>query len=199
MANKKKGKNTGKKVVVLRDELNISGGGLYCLMPYETLDNKGKAIFKIGLAVNFDKRFEAYHTYFPMGVYYEAFLVNPPVREVKTRTMTKLTTKTSKYLEIEKFIIDDIVAEKGSQRISSTTRIKNKNEDEEGMTEWVYTNEITIHEAFLKAEKKFGGKTHLFYLDGLNPETGKLQTINDTSKERAKDNPLYTGKIIFHK
>jgi hypothetical protein len=199
MANKKKGKNSGKKVVVLRDELNITGGGLYCLMPYETLDKKGKAIFKIGLAIDFDKRMDQYHTYFPLGVYYEAFLVNPKVKNIKTRTMTKLETTTIKYKEIEKFIIDDIVAQKGSQRISSTTRIKHRNEDEEGATEWIYTDETTIHEAFLKAEKKYGGKTHLFYLDGLNPETGKLQTINDTAKERAKDNPLYTGKIIFHK
>jgi hypothetical protein len=93
-------------------------------MPYETLNVKGKAIFKIGLAINFDKRMDSYHTYFPMGVYYEAFLVNPPVREVKTRTMTKLTTKTMKYLEIEKFIIDDIIKHKGSQIVSSTTRVK---------------------------------------------------------------------------
>jgi hypothetical protein len=30
--------NTGKKVLVLRDELNITGGGVYCLMPFDSLD-----------------------------------------------------------------------------------------------------------------------------------------------------------------
>jgi hypothetical protein len=186
---------TGKKAVVLRDELNITGGGLYCIMPYETLDRKGNAIFKVGLALDFNKRMEQYHTYFSNGVYYDAFLQNPPVRTIETRNKP-LQTKTKLYLEIEKFIIDDIV-KNGGKRIYSTTRIKNKNDKKEGSTEWIYTNEDTIHRAFLTAEKKYGGQSHLFYLDGLDPTTGKLTSINDDAKTKEKQTPLYVGKIIY--
>ncbi len=44
----------------------------------------------------------------------------------------------------------------------------------EGETEWIYTNEDIIHNVFLDAKAKFGGTTKLFYLEGLDPDTGNL-------------------------
>ena len=202
MANKKKGVNTGKKVLVLRDVLKIAktkSGGCYALMPYETVDRKGKAIFKIGMSTSsMNKRMDTYHTYFPEGVYYSAFLIDPPVQTLQTRTMKKIPkTKTEKYLEIEKFIIDFVLKQPGTQRVFSTTRVRNANDALSGQTEWVYCNEEDIHKAFVAAQEKFGGKVHLFYLEGLNPETGAFESINDNAKEKAKGSPLYTGKVIF--
>lgn len=63
----------GKKVTILNDELKIKGGGLYCYMPFEKLDKHKKAVFKIGLAIDFNSRTEIYHTYYPNGVYMVAF------------------------------------------------------------------------------------------------------------------------------
>ena len=63
-----------KKYTVIRDELKIKGGGLYCFLPYANLDKFHKSIFKVGLADNFNKRNEQYSTYFPLGVYFVAFL-----------------------------------------------------------------------------------------------------------------------------
>jgi len=193
---KKKKKNlTGRKHTVLQDELNIKGSGIYCLMPYEQLDKQKKAVFKVGMAVDsFRKRMEQFHTYFPLGVYYVAFLQNSPVRSMALRGKPGQTKK-MKYLEIEDFIMNTI-REKGGRVVRSTTRVKDANVEEGGVTEWVYSDEIVIHESFKEAEKKYGGKLHLFYLEGLNPDTMKLESINDIAKENKKKN-LYTGQIIY--
>jgi hypothetical protein len=50
-------------------------------MPYETLDMKNNAIFKIGMTLNFKNRVEEYHTYFPNGVYHIAYLADPPLKD----------------------------------------------------------------------------------------------------------------------
>ena len=70
-----------KKQYVLDDleefPLKKDAGGLYALLPYERLDAKGKALFKVGQADSFRKRFEQYHTYYPLGFYYKNLLANP--------------------------------------------------------------------------------------------------------------------------
>ena len=62
--------NTGKKISLIRDELKITGGGLYCFMPFEKLDSHKKAIFKVGYTTtSIDKRGDDYYGYFPNGFY----------------------------------------------------------------------------------------------------------------------------------
>ena len=157
-------------------------------MPYETIDNNGKAIFIIGMSTSsMNKRMDTYHTYFPEGVWYDAFLIDPPVRGQQTRTMSKLKKKREHYLEIEKFIIDHILRQAGTKRVHSTTRIRNVNENWEGETEWIYCKEENIHKAFIAAQKKYSGKMHLFHLDELN----------EKAREKENANPIYTGKVIF--
>jgi hypothetical protein len=69
------------KYTVIRDELKLTGGGLYCFMPFAKLDRHKKAVFKIGLALDLSNRTENYHTYFPNGVYMVAFLNQIPARK----------------------------------------------------------------------------------------------------------------------
>jgi hypothetical protein len=191
-------KLTGKKVTVIEDELNIKGGGLYAYFPFESLDKKGKGVFKIGMAINFKSRTEQYHTYFPLGVYMIAFLENPPLQRSTRHRKVEETTKKSYYLKIEKFVFD-YIDKNGGKRIFSTTRVKNPElETNKGETEFSYTNEQTIHEAFTEAKEKYGGNLKLFYLEGLDAETNKFTSINQIAKEREKDTPNYQGKIIFH-
>jgi hypothetical protein len=175
--------NTGKKMSVITDELELKGGGMYCYLPYATLDKKKKAIFKIGIADNFEKRTEQYHTYFPEGVYMLAFLENPRI-PIKTRSKTETTIK-SQYLKIEKFIMNYLTVG-GAIRVYSTTRIRNANEKNEGATEWFYTGERLIHEAFIEAEKKFGGNLKIFYLEGWDETNKKFTSINDEYKKDVK-------------
>ena len=110
----------------MQDELNITGGGIYCYMPYERLDKFKKAVFKIGLAIDFRSRTEQYNTYFPQGVYMVAFLIDPLIP--KRLRGKKDVTKKSYYLTIEKFVLNYIDTH-GGKRILSSTRIKNINED----------------------------------------------------------------------
>ena len=110
-----------KKKTIVRDELELKGGGLYCYMPFEHLDKHHKAVFKIGMAVDFNKRTEQYHTYFPLGVYMIAFLEDPPIPRTTRRNKTETPTK-AHYLKIEKFIFD-LVDKNGGERIYSTTRV----------------------------------------------------------------------------
>ena len=184
------------KFTVIRDELKLTGGGLYCFMPFAKLDRHKKAVFKIGLALDLSNRTENYHTYFPNGVYMVAFLNEIPTRKY-LRSMKKNMTTKELYLEIEKFIFNTVV-ENGGKRLHSTTRVKNRNESLEGQTEWVYCNEKDIHDAFAQAQLKFGGNLNVFYLEGVDPVTNKRTSINDTAKQADKHNPKYKGEIVFY-
>jgi len=184
-----------KKYTVVYDELQLKGGGLYCFLPFANLDKNHKAIFKIGVAMNFKSRTEQYHTYFPNGVYMVAFLEEPRI-PIKTRSKKGITKK-EQFLKIENFIMDYLVKE-GAKRVYATTRIIKLNENNEGQTEWFYTDENLIHEAFTEAKKKFGGEIHLFYLEGLDPKTLKFSSINDEFKKDEKLKPNYVGKIVYH-
>ena len=198
---------TGKKVTVIRDELKLTGGGLYCYMPFERLDKFKKAVFKIGLAIDFNSSTEQYHTLFPTGVCMVAFLQNPPIPRAMLRSYTKEqkeqldkgknSMKRIHYQKIEKFILD-YVDTHGGKRIHSTTRVKNPNERNEGETEWTYTNDTIVHEAFDEAHKKYGGTLHSFYLEGLDPNTMEFTSINQIATQKEKTKPSYVGKIIFH-
>ena len=200
-------KTTGKKATVVRDELKLKGGGLYCYMPFERLDKHKKAVFKIGMATDFNHRTEGYHTYFPEGVYMVAFLQNPPVPRGLLRRYTKEekekldkgknSLKRIHYMIIEKFVFD-YVNTHGGKRIHSTTRVKNLNVENEGETEWTYTDELIVHEAFDEAHKIYGGNLHTYFLDGSDPSTNKFTSINQIATEREKEKPNYIGKIIFH-
>ena len=184
-----------KKFTIVYDELQIKGGGLYCFLPYSNLDKHHKSILKIGITLNFRSRIEQYHTYFPNGVYMVAFL-EEPTAPIKTRSKKGMTKK-ELYLKIETFIMDYMM-KKGAKQVFATTRIIKLNENNKGQTEWFYTDENLIHEAFTEAKKKFGGETHLFYLEGLDPETGKFTSINQAHKEEENQKPNYVGKIVYH-
>lgn len=68
------------KMTIVEDVLNLKGkGGCYYLMPYESTDDSNKALFKIGMTTDFSNRLKNYHTSFPEGVYFVAFLVDPPI------------------------------------------------------------------------------------------------------------------------
>ena len=164
-----------KKYTVLHDEMGIKSNGIYCIMPFERRDKNNKAVFKIGMAIkSINRRMENYHTDFPLGFYYVAILEQPN-RNKNLRAIYPY------YREIEKFIFDYVTI-KGAKRIQSTTRILN-----DGNTEWFYTDEDIIHEAFTKAQEKYGGKIDLSSLDGIN----KLAKVHEGLKRK------YIGSIVF--
>lgn len=183
-----------KKHSVLVDELKIRDGGVYCFLSFSTLDKHHKAVFKIGIAKRFQHRSEQYHTYFPHGVYYVAFLEEPRI-PIKTRSRKPVTID-KQYKEIERFIMT-YLTKNGAYQITSTTRIMRQNENNEGETEWVYTDENLIHKAFTEAKKKFGGKIHLYFLEGYD-DKGKYSSINKEYQKELKNNKdCYVGKIIY--
>ena len=179
--------NTGRKHSVLKDELGIKGGGIYCLTPFDRIDENGKTVFKIGQSVDLENRLNSYHTDFPTGLYICCILENPPIRTMGTRKYVKADTKIAKYLKIEKFIFD-YISERGAVQVYSTARIKNANVNKEGATEWFYSDELLIQEAFNIANKKFGGTLHLFYLPDLNKEY----------ETKSKKKPNFIGNIVYH-
>ena len=204
-------KNTGKKMTVVGDSLKLRGkGGVYAVLPYEQLDDKNKAIFKIGMTTNYIKRFEQMHLYFPEGVYFVNILSDPEVPEWTKKQITQWkkehnaeppsmqTKKSLFYKSIEEFIFN-YVEDHGAKRIYATTRVIKPDSDDKGITEWVYTNEDIIHEAFVKAHETFiGGKLQTFYLHGLDPDTNEeVESINVLAQQRSKELPNFTGKVIF--
>ena len=178
-------------------------------MPYETVDYKDNAIFKIGMTLDFEKRVDQYHTYFPNGVYNIAFLTEP----FKTYLWTKTKKKEwkakygnnglslAKALKIEHFkkiesTIFQYIKNNNGIRIHSTARIKKRNENKEGETEWVYTNTDLIHDAFEHAQNIFGGTMTLYHLSGIVSNTGTIvQSINQIALQNKTNIPNYTGQI----
>jgi hypothetical protein len=210
-----KKKFTGKKMKVAEDMLHLKGkGGCYCFMPYENVDDNDKALFKIGMTLDFINRLDEYHTYFPEGVYHVAFLIDPEVQmwndekieEWKNNANLKRYTKkdvmkamrTQQYKEIEKFLFDHVSKNDG-RRLHSTVNVRNPDPiTRKGATEWFYTDVGLIHEAFTKAEKMFGGEKSLYYLSGLDPDTGEqVESINDLAEKRKRSFPNYSGNMLF--
>ena len=176
-----------KQPKVITDILNIKGGGVYCFLPFERVDKNGKAVYKIGVAGDFTKRNDNYHTYFPLGVYLVAFLINPIFRPTTRWEQEKRKKdKNTFYKQIEKFIIDKVI-ENGGERIYTSTRTRFE-KDGYGGTEWVYADENEIHKVFEEAKKKFGGRTELYYVKN---------NINKTARARETAKPNYIGEIVY--
>ena len=179
-------------------------GGLYSILPFERLDKDKKAVFKVGLADSFDKRFEGYHTDFPLGFYYKNLLASPTKgiedkpkkktetdKEVKKPKLTpdekrqlRINERKKYYRKIETAIFKDI-EEHGGDRVKATTRIRNADENG-GDTEWFYTDEKTLDNAFKNAYKIYGGR---------NLENS-LSHINRTATKNKRE-ATYTGEIHF--
>jgi Chromo (CHRromatin Organisation MOdifier) domain len=209
---KKKKNLTGRKFTIIGDVLDLKDkGGIYAYYPYERLDDKNKGMFKVGMSTNFEKRFESVHSYYPEGIYLVAFYSNPLVPEMTPEEVrqwkranksdkppTKATLETMYYLRMERFIFK-YLEEHRAKRFYSTTRVKFPNEDKKGATEYFYTSEDLIHEAFEAAQEKFpGGRLQQFYLQGIDPDTGEeVESINHIAKEREEATPNFTGKLIY--
>lgn len=146
------------------------GGGIFCYMPYETLDKIEKSIFKIGLATDIKKEFDSLKKYYPNGFFVMACLLN---------------IKFKNHTEIEHY---DFLIEKILQNI-----IKNGGEIPEGYEKgWIYSDEETIHNAFIETNKNHGGTVKLFNLTGIS--TDNHQKIDIKTSEK----PVFVGKIVYH-
>ena len=185
--------NKGKKVTVLRDELGVKGGGIYCYMPFYNLDEDGYAIFKVGMSLDFEKRTEHYHTYFPNGVWVIDLLQNPPIpRQTRTQKSEEKVsgkdTEKKHYLAIEEYIFKHLES-LGAIRIHSTARVRHKNAKNEGQTEWFYCNVDIIHKAFEMAHKKYDGTLHQYQIN--------KKLLGDYTKKQLKNPNHYIGELIF--
>jgi len=174
--------------VVIHDledfKLKNGDGGLYAILPYDRIDKNGNGLFKVGQADDYKKRFENYHSYYPLGFYYKNLLANPKAnRKVNGERLSD-----KKYLnKIETFIHNDI-KKLGGKQLLSTTRIKyaKQNNNIGGDTEWFYTNEKTLDTAFQDANNKFGGLNY----------SAHLKDINKTANLKQKK-ATYTGEIYY--
>jgi hypothetical protein len=73
-------------------KVTIKKYGLYCLLPFEKLDTKKKAIFKVGsTSQDLASRTENYHTYSPLGLYICFYLVYPRLKRGQHRGELHMT------------------------------------------------------------------------------------------------------------
>ena len=199
------------KYVVIHDledfDIKKNEGGLYAIMPYERLDNKGKALFKVGQADNYEKHFEQYHTYYPLGMYYDNLLVEPrkiPTENRNDYDSIRQSDRTGKnrvvfskkkyYNAIENYIFKEI-KQNGGKQLISTTRVKNdagitktNRTHIGGDTEWFYTNEKTLNKSFNDAFKVYGGR---------NLEPSSLEGINKVADKNEKGANVYKAAIYY--
>ena len=179
--------------------LKSDAGGMYAILPYERLDDKGNALFKVGQADNFRKRFEQYHTYYPLGFYYKNLLADPNkgklpyfYQDKEDRNKRKLNLR-KYYNVIENKIHNDIV-EHGGKQLYTTTRVKNAYEDKsgniKGQTEWFYTSPQVLDDAFKDAFKIYGGNSYSSHLDDINKQA-------DKNAKATRHLPVYNAEIHY--
>ena len=170
-------KRKTKKLVVEDRQLisnqRISGGGIFCYMPYNTLDTHNKSYFKIESGLNIKEEIEKLKIFFPTGFFVISILTSP-IRGKKTIGNHEIY-----YKMIRDKIIE--LAINGSDKSDGNI--------DDG---WVHCIIDSIHEAFKKAEKLYGGDRQEFGLIGMTNDTKELVNIKNTKE------PVYVGKIIFH-
>lgn len=188
MPNRKKGVNTGKKYNLLRDELGVTGSGVYGLTPSENKDRQRRMPIKVGHSKNLEERVAQYSGYYPQGVYVVALLSSIPVP--KRRRSQTPQTEHNFLNEVENFIRDYAAARDNSKRLRSTDRT-HKLVDKKGVTEWVFSRVENIHEAFMEAHLKYGGKLTIEYLQGVNMN-GKYEDVQKPGK-----NTTFITNIAF--
>ena len=163
-----------KKYNVAHDELFLKGkNGLYALLPYERLDEKKSAVFKIGrTSQDLASRIENYHTYYPLGLYITFFLAYPRLKKGQDRGVL--------HRVMEKKLMDKL-RETNAKNLIYPSRLKK--------SEWYYTTWKDLQTAFTQVQAEYGGVLHQFSLDGINSRYS-----NDKKKVRNK----YIGEIIYN-
>lgn len=169
--NKKISKRTRKKKIVGGNK-RTSSGGIFCYMPYNSLDTHNKSTFKIESATNIREQLKYLKRFFPSGFYVISILTTPSVgsKTIKNRKI---------YYELIKENIIEFTINDGGVT-------------ENGVNGWVYCSIDDIHNAFKKTEQKYGGELQEFSLTGRVNDTMNLVDIKNTKK------PVYVGKVIYH-
>ena len=164
-----------RKYNVAHDELFLKGkNGLYCLLPFERLDEKKSAVFKVGMtSQDLATRIENYHSYYPLGLYITFFLAYPRLK--KGQDKKKL------YFDMEKSLIVNLKDAGGKMLVYPSRPSKR--------SEWFYTCVKDLQTAFRQVQAQYGGLLHEFHLDGINK-----RFENDMKKTRN----LYLGEIIYN-
>lgn len=172
-----------RKNTVIHSELKIVGkSGIYCFLPYETLDKRSKAVFKIGMTTrDFADRIEDYHTYYPLGVYMVFLLTYE-----KMRGFSRLSAadKKTKKKVLEEAVMNAVVEFEG-QRMQFHSRPGRTGVNPR--SEWVYASYEQIEQAFEKVQTDNGGVLH----------KGHLNDINTTYAHNKKAKNIYEAKILY--
>ena len=143
-----------KKYNVCHDELFLrKKNGLYCLLPFEKLDKKKNAVFKVGMtSQDLAGRIENYHTYYPLGLYICFFLSYPRIQNGEDKKKI--------YRQMEKKLIANL-KETDAKMLIFPSRPSMK-------SEWFYANWTQLQNAFRQVQTEYGGVLHEFSLDSIN-------------------------------
>jgi hypothetical protein len=152
---------------------NSSSGGVFCYMPYNSLDKQNKSTFKIESGVNILEQIKKLKIFFPQGFFVIAMLKSPKIGIKEIRN-----NETYYKLIMDKII--EITIDNGG--ISDPT-------NDNG---WVNSTIDIIHNAFRTAEEMYGGECLEYGLTGKINDTMNLIDVKNTEK------PVYVGKVIFH-
>jgi hypothetical protein len=177
------------KYTVANDDLKLKNkNGLYCFLPYENLDKKGKAIFKIGMTTqDFANRIENYHSYYPMGVYM-VFFLSFSKKRVSTdvdKKKEQLKLEKSRFESIEKELFELVVKNEG-KRIKFPSR---PSQSWMFPSEWFYTDIQTLQTSFEEIQKIHGGKLLSFHLDDI---------ANNFKNNKKDKRDKYLAEIVYY-
>jgi hypothetical protein len=162
---------TKKKNTSIEIEEKLDGAGIYCFLPYDSLDLSGSGLFKIMITNDIVNNVKDMKLYYPGGFNVIAALLYKD----------NFNDKEEYFQERMKNILKEVMNNKGI--------INEKHENG-----WIFTTVDVIHIAFKKESKKRKPKSKLFVynLTGIDKDTLSGKEIEK------KENPLFKGKIVFH-
>ena len=137
------------------DTYYSEGGGIYCFLTYDNIEDDGTGVFKVGKTKQtFQQRLQQYHTYFIHGVIPVALLY------IYDKKYKAYPLKDDVILnDIEDYILKDLDRQDGHIIVEGRRTYK------KGQSEFVYCNIRSIMKAFDKAEIYFKKKyNHLGFI-----------------------------------
>ena len=130
-----------------REPISNIESGIFCYMPYDSLDRLEKSIFKIEISQNINNTIKNLQKYYPSGFYVTAILL--------------LKETTTKLEQILKLILNKLINDGGKIQANFETG-------------WIYCAETSIHIIFDKISIENKGILNIYHLSGRNKDTFQM-------------------------
>ena len=169
----------------ISEHIRPRNGGIYAIYPwynFDTINRKHYGVYKIGLAVNYQRRSGQYHTSFVNGFFWVSLItINPTFKRPLESQVEKWKEYVSIYSAVlravenscfREFFLQRFIRTRSHVDIEPVIIKQNMRTRNDGHTEWIYTSYEDIQTVFQTVAHNYS----------QNPDYNKLWTFNASEK-----------------